>query len=208
MDSTQDTEQTVANGEVSENVGKPNSFDAEAFENKVLNAVKEMISDPRIMQSQKDKVIAEIKKDKGFRDFFREYSSMKQTGMTDREIEQEFRIKELEERNANNTTGSSVHGDKLQTAQVLVKALGFEDNDPDVMQVLLSTQNTEQQAVQLSELAMRKNKTANPALLAQETGKGTSTDLMSEYKSRASTLRGDALINLKMEYRKKGLNIT
>lgn len=210
MDSTQETESTVANGEVSENVGQQNSFDADKFKTEILNTVKELISDPRTMQSQKDKVIAEIKKDKGFKDFFREFKTMQEQGMSEREIEQEFRIREMEEtRVAQNSTGSAVQDDKLKTAKVLAEALGLELNDPDVLQVMLKG-DTEQQALKLSELAMRRKSEPNPAIVAQTSGGSKSPGLMDEYRQRlAKVRRGDvnAITELKMEFRKKGLDI-
>jgi len=210
MDSTQETESTVANGEVSENVGQQNSFDADKFKTEILNTVKELISDPRTTQSQKDKVIAEIKKDKGFKDFFREFKTMQEQGMSEREIEQEFRIREMEEtRVTQNSTGSAVQDDKLKTAKVLAEALGLELNDPDVLQVMLKG-DTEQQALKLSELAMRRKSEPNPAIVAQTSGGSKSPGLMDEYRQRlAKVRRGDVntITELKMEFRKKGLDI-
>lgn len=207
MDSTQEMESANANGEVSDGVDKQNSFDAERFKQDILNTVKDLISDPRTTQSQKDKVIAEIKKDKGFKDFFREFKSMQEQGYSEREIEQEFRIREMEEtRVSHNSNGNAVSDNKVSTAKVLAEALGLNMNDPDVMRVMLSG-NLEEQATKLSELSQRNKKEASPALAAQPSGMSKTPDLLDEYRQAIRTLRGDALIRAKMEFRKRGLDI-
>jgi len=216
MDSTQETESTVANGEVSENVGQPNSLNADSSDlEKVLNRLERLeqkLDDPKRIQSEKDKVFSALEKDKRFKllEGYKEIRKLQEEGYTDREIEQELRIREMEDSKvAQNSTGSAVQDDKLKTAKVLAEALGLELNDPDVLQVMLKG-DTEQPALKLSELAMRRKSEPNPAIVAQTSGGSKSPGLMDEYRQRlAKVRRGDVntITELKMEFRKKGLDI-
>lgn len=207
MDSTQDNGEVNTNSTSSNQVAQPNSFDQQKFKEDILNSVKEIISDPRNIQSMKDKTLAEMKKDKGFRDIFKEIQSMKESGMTDREIELEARLREIEEsRVTTNNPGKVVERDQTDVVGLTVKALELDYNDPDVLTVI-SKGNLEEQIKGLNEVVMRKQQTPNPALVAQPAGGGTKPDLLAEYQARASKVRGNALIDLKMEYRKKGLDI-
>lgn len=208
MDSSPALEPTDAKGEVSNKVEQPNSFDSAKFKEDILNSVKELISDPRTTQSQKDKLISEIKKDKGLKDYLREIQSMREAGMSDKEIELEARLREIEEtRNVQNSIGNVVQKTDNSAVKVLAQALNLDLNDPEVVQVLLKPSNDEQ-ILGLSNIAQKRKVEPNPALIGTSGGSSKEPDLMEEYRAKADKTRGDALIKLKMEYRKKGLNIT
>jgi hypothetical protein len=210
MDSTYDNGDMNANSESSNQMVQPNSFDPQKFEERILKLVDEKVSDPRLTQSIKDKGLAEMKKSKDFREIFREIQTMKESGMTDREIELEARIREVEERESripSNNPGRAVEGNNTDVAKLFAKTLGLDLNDSDVLQSF-SSNNMEEQLTTLKNLADRRNKTISPAIMAQPAGDGAkSQDLLSEYQKRASSVRGDDLIELKIEYRKKGLDI-
>lgn len=207
MDSTQDDGLLNANSDNSDQVVQPNSFDPKKFKEELLNTVKELISDPRTTQSIKDKTMAEIKKDKGFKDFLGEYKSMKEAGMTDKEIELEARLKEIEQtRTVQDNPGRVVENGQSESVKLFAKALELDLNDPEVFPVL-SMSNMEEQLRTLKGLSDRRSKNISPAIAAQSAGGNPPSNLMEEYKARAAKTRGGALIDLKMEYRKKGLDI-
>lgn len=208
MDSTLDDGELNTNSATSKPVVQPNSFDPNKFKEELLNSVKELVSDPRTVQSMKDKTLAEMRKDKGFRDIFREIQSMKEAGMTDKEIELEARIREVEERSrpVEHNPGKVVDDGKTETVKLFAKTLGLDLNDPEVIPVF-SNNNLEEQLGTLKNLSDRRSKNISPAIAAQPAGGSPSSNLMEEYQNRAKTVYGSALIDLKMEFRKKGLDI-
>lgn len=207
MDSTLQDGDTAANRESSNEVVQPNSFDQQKFKEELLNSVKELISDPRTTQSIKDKTMAEIKKDKGFKEFLNEYRSMKEAGMTDKEIELEARLKEVEATRSvtHDTPGRAVAGDTTDAVKMFAKVLGLDLNDPEVVTSFKG--DTEATLKELKTIADRRKVAANPAVVTQPSGDGARQPDLAEYQSRAKNLRGTDLINLKMEYRKRGLDI-
>lgn len=212
MDSTQEYGELDTNSTSSDNVVQPNSFDPQKLREEISKLVNEEVavklSDPKITQSLKDKAWSDMKKGKDFREVFREIQTMKESGMTDREIELEARLREVEEsRVATNNPGKVVESNQPDVVGLTVKALGLDYNDPEVLSAI-SKGNLEDQIRGLNNVVSRKRQTPNPALVAQSAGDGAKSDLMGEYQQRASKVRGvNALTDLKMEYRKKGLNI-
>lgn len=208
MDSTPNNGTSDANQDVSGKVDQLNSFDPNKFEESILNRVKEMMSDPRNVQSQKDKVMAEIKKDKGFKDFLSEYKQMRDSGLSDREIEMEARLREIETRPVQyDNPGTVVNTNQAEAVKLFAQALDLDLNDPEVVNAF-TVQNPADSLKQLKSVADRR-KTASPGIVAQPAGDGArQPDLLAEYKAKAATARGSALIDLKMEYRKRGLDIT
>jgi hypothetical protein len=210
MDSTQEHGELNTNSNSSDNVVQPNSFDPQKLREEISKLVDERLSDPRTTQSLKDKAWSEMKKGKDFREIFREIQTMRDSGMTDKEIELEARLREVEEsRIAPNNPGKVVESNQPDVVGLTVKALGLDYNDPEVLSVI-SKGNLEEQIRGLNNVVSRKRQTPNPALVAQSAGDGAkSNDLLSEYQQKASSLRGniDALIDLKVEYRKQGLDI-
>lgn len=209
MDSTQDNGVTDANQETSNQVVQQNSFDPKKFKEEILNSVKEIMSDPRTTQSQKDKVMAEIRKDKGFKDFLGEYRKMREDGMTDKEIEMEARLREIETTRLSqvDNPGTVVNNAANDSAKLFAKALDLDLNDPEVVGAFINS-DIEQSLRRLKELSDRKKTSVSPGLVAQSAGDSArQPDLLAEYQAKAKTARGNALIDLKMEYRKKGLDI-
>ncbi len=209
MDSTYDNEDRAAEPNSENQVVQPNSFDPQRLKNEVLT---ELLSDPKFAQSLKDKMIGAIKKDKGFKDYFQEIKSMRESGMTDSEIEMAGRIRELEELNSNqksNTPGRSVVTDQPDAVKLTVQALGLDMNDPDISSALMSNQGLDEKIRSLHSVASKKQRPPNPAVVAQTSGDGpSSSNLMAEYLAKAENARGMALVELKMEYRRKGLKIS
>lgn len=210
MDSTLENGDLNANSESSKEVVQPNSFDPNKFKEEVLNSVKDLMSDPRTTQSQKDRVMAEIKKDKGFKDFLSEYKLMRDNGMSDKEIEMEARIREIESlRSAQvDNSGSVVNNAQTDSARIFAKALDLDLNDPEVIAAIIG-KDAEQSARILKGLSDRKRSSVSPSIVAQPAGDNArQPDLLAEYQAKAKLARGNALIDLKMEYRRKGLDIT
>ena len=219
MDSTQDEERIVANEEVSTNVDQRNSFDDGKLEEIVRRIVKEENADPRNEQSRNDKLLAAFKKNKGFKDYFREIQSMRDSGMSDKEIERvagitdreeeiDARLRQLEEsRTAQNSVGNTVKQPDNNAIKVLAQALKLDLNNPDVVRELMKDKQ-EDQIIGLTKIAERQNAEPNPALVGTSTGSSKEPDLLEEYQAKAARLRGDALIDLKLEYSKKGLRIS
>jgi len=156
-----------------------------------------------------------MRKDRGikpFKDVFDEIRIMRDSGMTDREIEQAGRIKDLEESLGlsmpQNTPGRSVQEQQPDAVKLTVEALGLDYNDAEVYQALAS-QNQQDVIKSLHNLASRQQRSVNPALVTQSAGGGVSQSdaLMQEYKARAKTSFGMDLINLKQEFQKRGLEI-
>lgn len=209
MDSTLENGDLNANSESSNEVVQPNSFDPKKFKEEILNSVKEIMSDPRTTQSQKDRVMAEIKKDKGFKDFLSEYKEMRDSGLSDREIELEARLRDIESRPAKiDNPGRVVDNGGTEAVKLFAKAMDLDLNDPEVIPALADN-DVEKALRNLRSVADRKKQNVSPGIVAQSAGDNArQPDLLAEYKAKAATTRGSALIDLKMEYRKKGLDIT
>lgn len=209
MDSTLSNGDTAANRDSSNEVVQPNSFDPQKFEERILNSVKEMLSDPRTTQSQKDKVMAEIKKDKGFKEFLSEYKAMRDSGLSDREIELEARLREIETRPADvYNPGKEVNNGQPDAMRLFAKALDLDLNDPEVVRAF-SENDVEKSLRYLKEVSDRRKTSVSPGIVAQPAGDSArQPDLLAEYQAKAKSVRGSALIDLKLEYRKKGLDIT
>lgn len=210
MDSTQNQESSTTKSGVSGNVDQPNSNDLQKFKDEILNSVKEIVSDPRNIQSMKDKTLAEMKKDKSFKTIFREFQTMRESGMSDKEIEMAAKVQDLEERLSNvieDNPGKAVQYAKLDVGNLLVKALELNANDVEVLSAL-SASSAEEQVRLLSNISAKKRQNVSPAIAAQPAGDSSrQPDLLDEYKAKAKDTYGNALIELKMEYRKKGLEI-
>jgi hypothetical protein len=210
MDSTQNQESSTTKSEVSGNVDQPNSNDLQKFKDEILNSVKEIVSDPRNIQSMKDKTLAEMKKDKSFKTIFREFQSMRESGMSDKEIEMAAKVQDLEERLSNaieDNPGKAVQYAKPDVGNLLVKALDLNANDVEVLSAL-SASSTEEQIRLLSNISAKKRQNVSPAIAAQPAGDSSrQPDLLEEYKAKAKDTFGNALIELKMDFRKRGLDI-
>jgi hypothetical protein len=210
MDSTLNNGELNTNSDSSNQVVQPNSFDPQKFEERILKLVDEKISDPRLAQSIKDKGISEMKKSKDFRDIFKEIQTMKESGMTDKEIELEARIREVEEREsriASNSPGKTVESNQADVVRLTVKAFDLDLNDPEVI-VAINDSDVEKSIRNLKAVSERKRASVSPGIVAQSAGDNArQPDLLADYQQKAKGVYGSALIDLKMEYRKKGLDI-
>lgn len=211
MDSTLELGEQDANSAPSGFTDEPNSFDPKKFEENLIAKVQAMIADPRQIQSVKDKALDKIKKDKGFKDFLAEYQSMRANGMSDEQITLEARLRELETKNSaapSQSPGKVVEQAANESVKLLLPNLGLDANDPEVTTLLAGDGQLPEKITALANLSNRRKANINPAVIAQPAGGGASPPaLLDEYREKAKTLRGMALIDLKMEYRRKGLDI-
>jgi hypothetical protein len=217
MDSTHEQGLQGANLDNSGEAVQPNSFDPGEFEKRLLSRVQEMITDPRTVQSVKDKTLAEIKKDKGFKDFLAEYQSMKNKGMSDAEIAQEARLRELEERLKPTLPATPAPG-KVEVqatndpALQMAANLGL-DNEPEVVGLLARDASTEEKLLAMATIIQRKKQVnVNPAIAAQPSGGSTPpvnlAQLENNYKQEVMQARGNrsAILAIQQKYQSQGLN--
>jgi hypothetical protein len=193
-DSTVSEGQESANSASSSQTVSPPSFDpdelAAKIEAKVLAAIQ---GDPRVVKSTSDKIMNSLKKDKGFKDFLAEYRDMTSKGMTEKEIELEARLREIEDRGGSSTTdqspGKVVEQVASDPVKIVISALGLNENDPEVTGILLGGDLIEKVA-QLGSLAERKKKAlSNPAIVSQPAGGGAPTGKMSEQVKQEKSAR-------------------
>ena len=217
MDSTQADGTQDANPAVSAGAVQPNSFDPVKFEERLMSKVSELISNPRTVQGVKDKLAAEFKKDKGFRDFLAEYQTMREKGMTDEQISLEARLRELETRNS--VPEVPVPGkapavpQANETVNKLLTALGMDANDPLVSSILAGDGQSEQKIDAIVALSERKKVQPNPALVAQPAGGSSApvsnAQLEAQYKKEVMANRGNkpAILELQQRFLQQGLDI-
>ena len=213
-DSTQEAGTQVANPAVSANADQPNSFNPEEFAKTLKAQILADLQDPRHIQSQKDKVIAEIKKDKGMREYFAEFKKMQEEGLSDADIQRELRIRELEARVISEPVtpiqpaGRVIEPAANDAVMAVLPALGLDQNDPEVTSALLQGSIVDKMGA-LVALSTKKKSQPNPASVAQPSGGAApQSNLMDDYKKASANVRGNALIELKMEYRRRGLDIS
>lgn len=214
MDSTQSTGTPDANPPVSTDAVQPNSFDPAKFAADLEARILKRLEDPRLIQSQKDKVIDAVKKDKSMREIFAELREMETRGMSPEQIELELWKRDVESKLNNpapvtQSPGKAVVPAHNETLKLILPQLNLDANDPEVSALLANDAPLEERLATLSSISNRKKSAIpNPALVAQSAGDSTaSKTLQDEYQARASKTRGMALVELKMEYRKKGLDI-
>jgi hypothetical protein len=215
MDSTQPDGTQAANPDASPPAVQPSSFDPVEFAKTLRAQILAEIRDPKEVQSLKDRAIAEIKKDKGLKEAFAELKQMQDQGLSDAEIAREIRFRELESHFTSNPAPSAQSAGRVveQTANdpamTLLSAFGLDANDPEVTGILTGD-DLAGKVAQIAALAQRKKQTpSNPALIAQPSGGGSAQKtLQQEYDLLAKSARGMALIDLKMEYRRRGLDIS
>jgi len=218
MDSTQNSEGQNANSVISGGAVQPNSFDPEKFAKTLKADILAALSDDKQIQSLKDRTVASIKKDKGLREVFGELKEMQAKGLTEKEIEQEIRIRELETRLSGSSVSSVQSPGKVveqaasNPVRDIISALGLDENNPEVTGILQGGDFTEQVS-QLAVLAQRKKSNAsNPALVAQPTGGGPSpvnpAQLEAAYKKEVMSNRGNraAIQAIQKKYEEQGLD--
>ena len=194
------------------------STDADEIVSKLTPILEQLVE--RKVQSTKDKRLSKIEKALGGRlDLLAE---LEEAGVEiPKETRTEMRLRELEEQRTQSSTQPApvrVDGSTQQKAAVTeaiaeLNKYGLSSDDADFLN-LLRGQYSNRAAfdLEVQRHIVKKiapPKPANPADVVQSpaTGKADSGDLMVEYQNRAQKVRGNALIELKMEYRKKGLDI-
>jgi hypothetical protein len=193
-DSTIGEGQESANSASSSQAVSPSSFDPAELEARIEAKVLAAIQgDPRVVKSTSDKIMNSLKKDKGFKDFLEEYRDMTSKGMTEKEIELEARLREIESRGSSSTTnqspGKAVEQVASDPVKIVISALGLNENDPEVTGILLGGDLIEKVA-QLGSLAERKKKAlSNPAIVSQPAGGGASTGKMSDREVQEKSTR-------------------
>lgn len=220
MDSTQPGDGQDAKPVISPAAVQQNSFDPDKFKQDLLAEFRTMISDPRTVQSMKDKTLAELRKDRGLKDYLAEIQTMRANGMSDQEIAMEARLREIENRiptasEPQSTPGRAVNVPETNPVFIVANSFGLDLNDPEVSLILTSGENETGKIARISEIFKRKTITTppNPALVAQPAGGSMSpvsmSQLETQYKKEVMANRGNrgAIENLKREYAEKGLNV-
>ena len=182
----------------------------------IAEALKPVLSEVRGVQGRQDKDRT------AFREFMDEFKKQKAKGLSDdqAEVAAESSIKERTEAQsdkallrqiAEKVLGASPAGNGVTASANVVEVLNqfnLDANDPDVIANVLSQSDPDKAELAASRLARKR---ANPpSASAASPVAGTPpppANLMDEYNQKAKSVRGMALIDLKMEYRKKGLDI-
>jgi hypothetical protein len=219
MDSTDDDGAQDANLDASSKQDKPSSFDPISFAKDLEARILAKMNDPRNIQSQKDQVIAAIKKDKGMKEVLAEIERMETEGLTRAEIKQELRLRELEARQTPEpaspaqSVGKQVAPAVNNSAMTLLAPLGLDANDPEVTRALLGDDFAEV-ALQLATISQRKRTSPNPASVAQPAGGGfiqpNEAQMEAQYKKEIMGMRGNkaGVQAIKQKYQELGLDIT
>lgn len=170
-DSTQVVGDANANSSASAPGGQPNSFDRDQLRKELkAEILAELKGDKSLTQSMKDQTIEQIKKDKGFKAFMDPYREMKAKGMTEKEIEQEFRLQELEAERAHQpapVAPGSATDSGANELDDLLPALGLAVDDPDALRIMGQPITAIAKANELAKLSQRRKILPNPAAAAQ-----------------------------------------
>lgn len=217
LDSTQQDGATGANPPASSAGVQPNSFDpatfAETLKADILKAIRE---DKTLVQSVKDRTIADVKKDRGLREFLDEYRSMKSQGMTDEQILLEARLREIEAKNVHPAPvapGSPTSDSGTNDLEDLLPDLGLAPDDGDVLRIMAQPTTPLAKAKELAKLSQRRKNPPSPAAAAQPPAApqpaNNTDELRREYQSRLKSIGPNPaqIATLKAEYRKKGLDV-
>jgi hypothetical protein len=220
-ESTIDEGTQDANSDVSQSSVKPISFDPEKFARDLTASILAKINDPAQIQSQKDRVIAAVKKDKGMREVLAEVEAMEAEGLTRTQIKQEMRLRELEARTANDSAqqvqspGKAVAPVPNNPVNDVISALGLDMNDPEVTGVMAGGLSFAEQVASLAGLSGRKAKSPNPTLVSQPAGGSNPSpniaQLETQYKNEVMSARGkkdarEQIHTLREKYRNLGVN--
>lgn len=150
---------------------QPNSSDQEQLAAKLESQIIErLISNPRLLQSLTDKTLSSVEKNKtfkGYKAYRDEVAALKAQGYTEREIEQEFRFREIEAEKSAPVARGSATDSGTSELEALLPALGLAADDPDVLRVSASPLGLGAKAAALVQIAQRKNTPPNPAAVSQ-----------------------------------------
>ena len=219
-DSTLEPGTQAANPAASGSAVQPNSFDPEKFAKDLTAKILAQINDPRTIQSQKDRVIAEVKKDKGLKEVFAEIEAMRSEGLTDAEIKREIRLRDLEARTAAEAASAPQSSGKVvvpaanDAVKALISSLELDLNSAEVVNILTGQDSLEDKLTAVAGIVKAKNKPFNPALVAQPAGGGIPPAnpalLAAQYKQEVMANRGNkATIKLiQQKYAEQGLDIS
>jgi hypothetical protein len=173
-ESTIDNGAQDANSDVSQSSDKPISFDPEKFARDLTASILAKINDPAQIQSQKDRVIAAVKK------------AMEAEGLTRTQIKQEMRLRELEARTANDSAqqvqspGKAVAPVPNNPVNDVISALKLDMNDPEVTSIMAGGLSFAEQVASLAGLSGRKSNPSQPTLVAQPAGGSAANGKLSE----------------------------
>lgn len=183
----------------------------------IAEALKPVLSEVRGVQGRQDKDRT------AFREFMDEFKKQKAKGLSDdqAEVAAESSIKERTEAQsdkvllrqiAEKVLGTSPAGNGVAvTANVVDVLKQFPDldaNDPDVIANVLSQNDADKAELAASRLIRKRASQPSPSAASPVIGTPSQpANLMDEFNQKAKSVRGMALIDLKMEYRKKGLDI-
>jgi hypothetical protein len=185
-ESTIDNGAQDANSDVSQSSDKPISFDPDKFARDLTASILAKINDPAQIQSQKDRVIAAVKKDKGMREVLAEVEAMEAEGLTRTQIKQEMRLRELEARTANDSAqqvqspGKAVAPVPNNPVNDVISALKLDMNDPEVTSIMAGGLSFAEQVASLAGLSGRKSNPSQPTLVAQPAGGSAANGKLSE----------------------------
>lgn len=184
----------------------------------ISEALKPVLAEVRGVQGRQDKDRT------AFRGFLDEYEKQKAKGLSNADAEQAANAliserDELKKRDAlfqqiaDKVLGTSSAGSGTPaqaSIDVLKQFPELDANDPDVIAKVLVQTDPEKAELAASRLVRQRTTQSPPspsAAGALETTPAKTQSLMEEYNRDAKNLRGNALIDLKMSYRKRGLDI-
>jgi hypothetical protein len=218
MDSTQTDGTQNANSDVSSQAVQPGSFDPQKFAADLKAQIMAAVNDPKQIQSQKDRVIAEVKKDKSMKSLLAELKAMEAEGMTRPEIERELRLRDLEAAQSQSavptqSAGRVVEQDTNNLVNSVISVLKLDYNDPAVMAIVSNGQSAEQVAALAMLSAQRTSRISNPAAVALPSGGGNPTpnaaQLEAQYRQEVMSNRGkpDVIRAIKTKFAQQGLDV-
>jgi len=194
----------------------PSGVDIAAIKKQVAEELRKEL---RMAQSTKDKNAELVRKTLGINDL----SELEEMGVKIPDnVKLEYRLRGMEqgrptEQTHSQSTSSGGTGDVLTAQDVseVIAKYALDANTPEVLEKLRGTYKTREQfQLTMADLAYTRSTKppSSPSAASTLTGapaqnKDEQTKLQDEFDNKAKGLRGIDIVNLKMEYRQKGLNI-
>lgn len=212
-DTTLESGLQAANPDNSTVQGQGNSFDPAKFRAELLAEFRTLLKDDNsLRQSMKDTVIADVRKDKGMKAIVDEYRKMKADGMTDREIDQELRFRELQAQISSTQSAPVLPGTQNASGTEvtdLADTLGLDLRDPKIAQIAAGADPVKGLIAHAKSL---KQSPPSAAALSQPASAPLPPNvnaLTLEYKNKALAARGnrDAIRAIQAEYAAKGVPV-
>ena len=203
---------------------QPTSFDAEAFAEalKTNSALRSAFDEAvaRRLQSEKDRRINQVERRQDeFDERLAAYEKYRAEGMSPEKAKQAIEMDDALEYYRQQRKSQAVPQPEQAGNQEVVasgeameflKQAGISEDDPEVMQVLRNTPAAKVTG-EIAKLVVRRvTNTPKPGQVIQPSGGSVpAADMMSEYQAKASKLQpgSQAMLQLRAEYRKKGLAI-